>query len=351
MSKALPDLKPDAPAIAIQRNPQSGSGRGRSELLALVHELRQRGYRVRMFKSREQLDIWVRQDQVSRQLRCLVAAGGDGTLADLLNRHPSRPLVPFPLGTENLMARYLGIGRTPALFADMVDANQTLMFDTGLVNDHRFLLMVSLGVDADVVHRLHHERTGNIRHMSYLRPIWNAFRRFRSQRVWATSCADSAEQIAETLPLAGGHVIVANTSAYGFHFQFCPDATPHDGLLDVRVFTGTSRFAMFIHGLSLWLRLPWKNVMVKRFQSSCIRLNAAGPAGTPADTPSGVADAGRSSVPAQTDGDPFGRLDCAGSAAADSAIRSVYGEMIVRVDPGSLRMLVPSTYRRCVQQD
>ena len=46
------------------------------------------------------------------ELRGVVAAGGDGTVAEIVNRVPDGvPVTVLPLGTENLLAKYLGIGR------------------------------------------------------------------------------------------------------------------------------------------------------------------------------------------------------------------------------------------------
>ena len=55
------------------------------------------------------------------QLRVVVAAGGDGTAAEIVNRTPrGSPVAIFPLGTANLLANYLGIGHDPASVAEMI---------------------------------------------------------------------------------------------------------------------------------------------------------------------------------------------------------------------------------------
>ncbi len=76
-ASTIPD---DKRLIVIQRNPRSGSGAGRKELLNLVRALRTAQYRVRMFRSREKLDAYLSIERNQQQLRCLVAAGGDGVL-------------------------------------------------------------------------------------------------------------------------------------------------------------------------------------------------------------------------------------------------------------------------------
>ena len=58
----------------------------------------------------------------------------------------------------------------PALLAAL-EARRILEVDVGLANDHPFLLMASVGFDADVVHDLAARRGNSISHLSYLPPI------------------------------------------------------------------------------------------------------------------------------------------------------------------------------------
>ena len=64
-------------------------------------------------------------------LRGLVAAGGDGTVADLVNRFPDVPLAILPLGTENLLARHVGIACDGRLVAEMIARGETRRIDLG----------------------------------------------------------------------------------------------------------------------------------------------------------------------------------------------------------------------------
>lgn len=228
--------------VVIQRNPTSGSGKGRKELRELISELRTVGLKVRLFASRERLDTYVNSQEVAGQVRCLVAAGGDGTVGSLANRHPGFPIATLPLGTENLVARHLGIARDGRALAQLIAQGRTRHFDVGDANGTTFLLMASVGVDSDVVRRLHESRRGNIRHLSYLKPIIQSFCRFNYPLL--TVC-DSAGEVVAT----GSHVIATNIPEYGFRMPFSPDSDPHDGLVDVRVFQKTGLIATVFHAV------------------------------------------------------------------------------------------------------
>ena len=94
--------------VVIQRNPTSGAGNRRQALLELVRELRHRQLCVRMFSSCDHLDEFIN----SGRLRCIVAAGGDGTIASLFNPHPNRVIGLLPMDNG-----YREFGRTSSEYA------------------------------------------------------------------------------------------------------------------------------------------------------------------------------------------------------------------------------------------
>ncbi|MEZ6060903.1 MAG: diacylglycerol kinase family protein [Planctomycetaceae bacterium] len=289
---------PDRNLVVIQRNPVSGTGQTGRHLKRLIAELRELDYQVRLFASRQRLDDFVAEPGQRDRLRCLVAAGGDGTLSSLVNRHPSLPIATLPLGTENLVARFLNIPRCGVTVARLVHDNCQHVFDTGLAGNHRFLIMVSAGIDAAVVRRMNAIRGGNIHRLSYVAPIWRCFMTYTFPEILVTS-ADGQHSA------KGTHVIAANMPQYGFGLKFATDADPSDGMLDIRVFQGTNRVQSALHGLKLRFSAHGGSHVVS-FRSRSIRLTS------PAN---GVA--------AQCDGDPIPPLPAE-----------------IQVDPGSMRLIV-----------
>lgn len=286
--------------VVVQRNPLSGSGRGVRELIRLVWALRRRGFRVRLFSDRVRLDVWMRAAVGIRHVRCIVAAGGDGTVADLVNRHPGVPLAVLPLGTENLLAKYLGFRRSGEDLAEVIAGGQERILDSAVCNGRRVLLMVSCGPDANVVAAVHRRRSGHISRLSYVVPVLHALLWGRLRRFEVT--ADE-----QSLLRSGSHVIISNGPRYGFDFPFCPQAEPDDGLLDVRIYHGVGRLEMLWHVLRLKLGLAIGAGEVTVFRAKAVSVRVAD-GGSPAEF--------------QFDGDPGGELP-----------------LQVRVEPGSLRLL------------
>jgi diacylglycerol kinase (ATP) len=249
--------------VIIQRNPHSGSGAGRSQLRILSRHLREAGFRVRMFSSRPKLDRYLAERPAHRILRCIVAAGGDGTVADLVNRHPGVPIAVLPLGTENLLAKYLGIRRCGRKLAEIIHRGHVKVFDSAIVNDRRILLMVSVGIDAEIVDAVHRARSGNIHRLSYVRHVVQAFLT-NPPVTYRVFTADGSFDV------SGRHIIATNVPRYGFDIPFAPQARPDDGVLDVRVFHGTTRWQILWHAAKLKLGLPVGNTEFTRFSASAV---------------------------------------------------------------------------------
>jgi diacylglycerol kinase (ATP) len=251
--------------VIIQRNPHSGSGAGRIQLRILSHHLRRAGFRVRMFSSRPRLDHYLKHKPAHRVLRCIVAAGGDGTVADLVNRHPGVPIAVLPLGTENLLAKFLSIRRCGRRLAEVIQRGKVRIFDSAIVNGRRILLMASVGIDAEIVEAVHQARTGHIHRVSYVRHILGAF--LANLPILYRVVAESG-----AVDLSGCHIIVTNVPRYGFDIPFAPKARPDDGVLDVRVFHGTTRWQVFWHVVRLRLGLPVASNEFTRFSASAVRI-------------------------------------------------------------------------------
>lgn len=269
--------------VAIQRNPRSGSGRRRRHLLELIAALKRRGLRPRMFRNRERMRDVITDRQDS--LICIVAAGGDGTIGDVINRCPDIPVCPFPLGTENVLCRYLQMPLCGETAAGLIAAGKSRHLDLGLCGDRRFLLMASAGFDAEVIHRLHNSRRGNISHFNYLKPILGTAFGYGYPEMRVT-----IDQ--QTEPIRGSLVVVANVPAYAFRLPITPDAQPDDGRFSVCVFHKPGSLQL--------LRYWWSVRRIAHLDRSDVTVCDAESVRIESEQP----------VALQMDGDPVGTTDC-----------------------------------------
>ena len=230
------------------------------------------------------------------QLRCLVAAGGDGTIGDLVTRYPDAPLAIFPMGTENLFAKFLRIPRNGRELADLIIDGSTWRFDVGRIGERRFCVMAGVGLDAAIVHEAHARRRGHIRKWQYIPPIWHAWRRSMDEPRLRIVCDDGPL----TLTLTGRSVFIQNQPAFALGFRIADDADGHDGRLNLRICDWTSCWNL--------LRLAWWAFRGGWEHSPQVTVATASSVRVEADEP----------VAVQVDGDPCGftpvRIDVVPSA-------------------------------------
>jgi diacylglycerol kinase family enzyme len=175
-------------------------------------------------------------------LRAVVAVGGDGTASVVRNHVPlAVPLLPAPMGTENLLGRYTGQKADAVAVLRSVEEGVTIGLDLCRANGKYFLLMISAGFDAEVVRSLHENRRGNIRRTAYLLPTLQAMRsyRFPEMRLYWDDAAASGKR-----PLCCRWLFGFNLPLYALGLPIAPDAVATDGLLDVCAFERGSMWSL-----------------------------------------------------------------------------------------------------------
>ena len=134
---------------------RTGARQRRQELLSLVRELKNLGFIPRMFRRRDRLDAWMADPQRRAKVRCLIAAGGDGTVNDLLTRFPSVPTGCAAAGHGEPARHVSADSLLGCAAARTVAFGNICRFDVGQVNDRRFIMCAGIGLDAAVIETVH----------------------------------------------------------------------------------------------------------------------------------------------------------------------------------------------------
>jgi len=283
----------------IGANPRAGAQNRQALVEALSSELARSGFEPTVHGDIDVLAAEAERLLASGELRAVVAAGGDGTFRLIAERTPpGTPLLVLPLGTENLLARYMGFTTDPAVLAKIVVDGYTMRLDAGMAGTRLFTMMAGCGFDAEVVRRLHSERKGNIHHLSYAKPILEAISKYDypELRVYY-SPADGSKNAPEyggdtelTAEITARWVFVVNLPRYAGGLSFAPQASGSDGLLDVCTFKEGSLLygLMYLGGVILGQHEGMQDFT--HVQTRRLRVEAA------------------ENVPFQLDGDPGGEL-------------------------------------------
>jgi YegS/Rv2252/BmrU family lipid kinase len=267
--------------IAILANPRAGAEHSRHLVESFAQRLQGMGLAPVVCWHRQELTEAVAS--AKEKLRCVVAAGGDGTLLEVLNRAPGLPVALLPLGTENLVAGYCGLARNAGALAEIIATGQVREIDVGQANGRTFCLMASAGFDAAVVHRVHRRRRGHITRLSYALPIVQVVQDYCYPPI-DVELIDTGER------LRGSLVFVFNVPRYGLGLSIAREAQPDDGLLDLYVFERPGMFALAGYALAILRGHHRDRPDVHYRRARGFRLSSTKP------------------VPLQTDGDPAGWL-------------------------------------------
>jgi diacylglycerol kinase (ATP) len=192
------------------------------------------------------LDEWVRRELVDRGVEiveqaqprrdvdCIVAAGGDGTLVRLIPRAVALdiPVGLVPLGTFNDLARALGIPLDVAGACDVIAAGRTRAIDVARVNGVYYVNEASIGISSRLA-RL--QTSAEKQHFGLVGVVASALLAFRHARPIRVAVAyDGKVERFETVQLT-----VANSFRFGGFFTV-DDAAINDGWLDL--------YSVEIHG-------------------------------------------------------------------------------------------------------
>lgn len=240
--------------ILVIANPAAGTGRGRARTQQLVHALERRGHSVERFSTRRAGDARRRVAEAEGAVECIVAAGGDGTINEVVNglADPSRtPLVPLALGTANMLAGELRIPKEPVALADMIEAGTIRKIDLGKVGASRFLGVVGVGFDACVTESVRKTRKGTLGYAGYALPILRTLAIYRAPKLKV--------RLDGKKPVACGFVIIAKLRDYGGLFAVTPDAQPDSGKLHLCMFRNAS-----IPGLVRIVLPAWRGTLGAR---------------------------------------------------------------------------------------
>lgn len=156
----------------------------------------------------------------------LVAAGGDGTLRTVapLAESSGLPLGLLPLGTANDFARTVGLPANLERAALVIVAGRTARIDVGVVNEHRFLNVASIGLSESVARHLSGARKRRWGVLSYALAFRDAVKASRTFSV-EIECDGRTEQ------LRAIQVGVANGRFHGGGMEVSPEARIDDGRL------------------------------------------------------------------------------------------------------------------------
>jgi len=236
------------------------------------------------------------RDAAREGLAMVVAAGGDGTIAELANGliGSMTALGVIPLGTANVLAKEYKLPTTPRAIANALAYRRTKLLWPGIAKmegkEHVFVQMVGLGFDGAVVHGLQPLLKRMIGRGAYVwQSLWESVA-YRFPRVKLSIDGKDYE---------AASVVVSKGRLYGGPYLLAPNAAPTQPGFQVALFENPGTFAALLSGAALPLGLLPRCPGVRVIAGAHVDFSAAnGPIMTQSDgdalagTPRMVVDAG-----------------------------------------------------------
>lgn len=198
--------------------------------------------------------------------RLVVAAGGDGTIAEVANGliGGEARLGIIPLGTANVLAQELQLSFAPRAVAAALAFGRTRPLWPGLVmgegREHLFVQMLGIGFDAQVVHRLPPALKRRCGRGAYVLQTLRELLRYRFDPL--TLRIDGTETTAASAIISKGRL-------YAGPYLLAPDACPSEAGFSVALFDRPGALPALLSGAALPLgllsRAPWvRHVRARR---------------------------------------------------------------------------------------
>lgn len=225
-------------------------------------------------------------EAVREGFEVVIAAGGDGTLNEVVNGigGSSVRLGILPVGTMNVFATELGIPQGNLERAwSVIEQGKVVEVDLPQANDTHFIQLAGVGLDAEVVRKTTADSKRALGPLSYLLTLVQVAAH-KPSRVMLEA---EGGRISE-----GSFALIGNGRLYGGPFPVFKRASLFDGLLDVLVFQNQSHWDVVRYFQAIAFGTHPQLPDVEYFQTSTLRVTSSG------------------DVPVELDGEVAGMLPC-----------------------------------------
>ncbi|MFP5385119.1 MAG: YegS/Rv2252/BmrU family lipid kinase [Bacteriovoracia bacterium] len=212
--------------ILLLVNPKARSAAG--TFLEIADALKTRGHQIYNIPYSEKADdfnVLIRRHR--EEIDIVIVAGGDGSINYILPSlvETKLPLVVYPLGTANLLARSFDIKADLSQLTEIIEKGKTVPLDLGVVNGKYFINVCGLGISTEVNKRV----TRRLKKITGPLSFWITGLKLRK----TLKPFKMKLTVDETPPIVTRtwQITVCNGRKYGAWMTISSDATYRDGVL------------------------------------------------------------------------------------------------------------------------
>lgn len=233
-------------------NPTSGREEMLRRLPQILQKLEKAGIETSCYATEGEGDASHAAAEAARRgFDIVIAAGGDGTLYEVINGLAERPYRPalgiLPMGTTNDFARAVGIPKHWEYACDVIAQQHTMAIDIGKANQRYFINIAGGGSLTELTYEVPSKLKTMIGQLAYYMKGLEKMTRLRPSeiRIEAAELGEFNEEVMLFL--------ICNSNSVGGFEKLVPKAVLDDGLFDVLVLKKCN-LPEFIRLVSLALR-------------------------------------------------------------------------------------------------
>ncbi len=257
-------------------NPVSG-GKKKDKVPALIHQhLDHDIYEHEVIHSTLEVNIREIARKAALQYDVIVAVGGDGTVNETASAIASTDTILgiIPYGSGNGLARFLNIPLDVVKAIKALNIPRVKLIDSAKLNNDWFFNMAGMGFDAHISEVFSHGKRRGF--SEYLKSSIYEISKYKAQDYHIEIDGHKLEREAFMLSFA-------NSSQYGNNAHVSPNASVHDGLIDVCIIKPFPAYRLLEMGLRMLTKtsesskfveiIRGKHVIVKRGSAGPVHLD------------------------------------------------------------------------------
>jgi YegS/Rv2252/BmrU family lipid kinase len=258
-------------------NPTAGQGKAARALPTMVRSLQNGDASCEVFETTRSGEAQMQAQRAAREgCDVVVAAGGDGTIHEVLNGlvGSSSALGVIPVGTENIFGKEFNIPFDVEAACRLIHRHAAQTLDMGRCDaagvTRWFLLMTGLGFDAQVVRDVSPQFKQRLKSLAFFLTGFLTFARYQPAPV--TVMTEDRK-----LSVNAWEVLISNAKTFGWRVRVSSHASMSDGLFDVCLFNEPSRWAFAAEALDSLRRRQIGGRGIIQFQARQVTVQSATP--------------------------------------------------------------------------
>lgn len=252
--------------IAVIFNPTAGGSRHKRRIVKLRQQLQTYGHELRLMETTGPGDA-TRLSRIAINDGCdlILAVGGDGTINEVIQGMAGSkvPLAMYPAGTTNVWCKQVGMPVNPQKAAAIIANGPRRNVDLGLAQGRYFLLMVGIGIDAEVTQAVNLELKRKLGKLAYVVEALRLGFLFRGTT--ARIVLEPGSALERTVLARTSMVVVTNAERYAV-IKLAPEAQVDDGQLELLIVQGRFFWDSAMAAISVLFNLGDRFPKIKRFR-------------------------------------------------------------------------------------